>query len=560
MEWKKVEIIPHTTKKEVPVILDENENIVYTVDNASIYHRDQKTEHQNGYVILTSIRVFWVSFHSSSKTASYALSLSHEPVIHIEPLQTGLMGINSSPKILITLGNTTFRLSFHSGKRDEILSHYKTTLLKFKENQRKHITQPQQQQQQNQQYFHQQQQQSNITDLPPSYQYHQQQQHQHQQQNQSHQQYNYNNYNQYSPNNNQYFNNQQQQQQNNYNPYSQSQSPPNYYQQQQPHQQNQYFNNQQQNNYNPYSQSPPNYQQQQQQQQQQQPLPPPAYPNNNNTNKTFNTGIYSTPATTRNDSNNNNEGFTSNAGIGGILKQMNKKTAETDKLLNEAFSDLTALMDKAKDMVNLSQKLKITLEKKDQEKSSSTSTEEKEEEEFRTFLLEMGIESPVTKKTAKSKYHQELAKELSNWIIGKKILTKQESGVVGKVTSIQSGMISLPDLYCIFNRARGIELISPDDLYRACILFEQLDLPFRIRKFDSGVLVIQSKDENDELVALEILDIITNQGPISAFDLSKLQSISLNLAKDKLQASEKIGKLCRDETIEGITFHANIFV
>ncbi|KAF2074056.1 hypothetical protein CYY_004625 [Polysphondylium violaceum] len=515
MEWKKIDIIPHTTKKEVPIILEESEDIVYSVDNASIYHRDVKTEHLNGYVLLTSLRVVWVSFNNSSKTASYALSLSHEPVIHIEPLQTGLMGLNSSPKILITLGNTTYRLSFHSGKRDECLSQYKLTLSKFKDNQRKKLASPP---------IHQYQHQHQTTDSPPSYQYHQQQ---HQPQN---------NYNPYSQQHQQYQHQQQQQQyytqpQNNYNPYSQQQS----------------YNN----NNNQYYQ-----QQQQQQQQYQQPLPPPpSYPGTTSpTNKTFNTGIY-TPKTLGSNQQ-QQEGFTSNAGIGGILKQMNKKTQETDKLLNEAFTDLSALMDKAKDMVTLSQKLKLTLEKKDQEKSSSTS----EEEEFRTFLLEMGIESPVTKKTAKSKYHQELAKELSNWIISKKILTKQESGVVGKVTSMQSGMISLPDLYCIFNRARGIELISPDDLYRACILFESLDLPFRIRKFDSGVLIIQSKDENDELVAIEILEIINNQGPISAFDLSKLQSISLNLAKDKLQASEKIGKLCRDETIEGIIFHSNIFV
>lgn len=95
-------------------------------------------------------------------------------------------------------------------------------------------------------------------------------------------------------------------------------------------------------------------------------------------------------------------------------------------------------------------------------------------------------------------------------------------------------MITLSDLYCIFNRARGIELISPDDLYRACLLFESLDLPLRLRKFDSGVIVVQSKDENDEQIAKQILDIINENGPLSAFDLAKINSISLHLAKDQL--------------------------
>eukprot|EP01132_Coremiostelium_polycephalum_P005331 gene5331-6649_t len=313
-----------------------------------------------------------------------------------------------------------------------------------------------------------------------------------------------------------YYQHQQQQQYNS--------SPPSYYQ----HQQQQY----QQQQYNsPYPQQPDQYQQYQQQYQQyrqQSPLPPPTQSNRSDPN--FNT---------------------SNAGISGLIKNINKKSEETDKVLAEAFTDLSALMDKAKDMVKLSERLKLTLDKQ-----SKDSTSTPEEEEFRTFLLQMGIESPVTKKTAKSKYHDELSKQLSEWILTKQILQKQGSSTM----NINSGMIPLGDLYCIFNRARGIELISPDDLYRACLLFEQLDLPLRLRKFDSGVMVVQSIHENDEQVAKEIIDIITIKGAITAFDLAKIQNISINLSKEKLLASEKTGKLCRDETIEGITFHKNFFL
>lgn len=53
-------------------------------------------------------------------------------------------------------------------------------------------------------------------------------------------------------------------------------------------------------------------------------------------------------------------------------------------------------------------------------------------------------------------------------------------------------MIALTDLYCLFNRARGTSLISPEDLHRACLLFEKLNLPVKLRRFDSGVLVVQS--------------------------------------------------------------------
>lgn len=59
----------------------------------------------------------------------------------------------------------------------------------------------------------------------------------------------------------------------------------------------------------------------------------------------------------------------------------------------------------------------------------------------------------------------------------------------------------LPDCYCLFNRARGTELISPDDLLAAAKLLPQSSgerLAFR--QFASGVLVVQSATHSDEQV------------------------------------------------------------
>lgn len=36
------------------------------------------------------------------------------------------------------------------------------------------------------------------------------------------------------------------------------------------------------------------------------------------------------------------------------------------------------------------------------------------------------------------------------------------------------GIMPLPDVYCLYNRARGTELISPDDLLSAVRLFPQV--------------------------------------------------------------------------------------
>lgn len=36
------------------------------------------------------------------------------------------------------------------------------------------------------------------------------------------------------------------------------------------------------------------------------------------------------------------------------------------------------------------------------------------------------------------------------------------------------GMMPLPDAYCLYNRARGTELVSPDDLTAAVKLFPKV--------------------------------------------------------------------------------------
>lgn len=56
------------------------------------------------------------------------------------------------------------------------------------------------------------------------------------------------------------------------------------------------------------------------------------------------------------------------------------------------------------------------------------------------LLLNMGISNPVTRHSAGSLYHQELARQLAQF------LTK------GADLHGRGGMLTLPDVYCLFNR------------------------------------------------------------------------------------------------------------
>jgi len=66
-------------------------------------------------------------------------------------------------------------------------------------------------------------------------------------------------------------------------------------------------------------------------------------------------------------------------------EESKKKTSETLEL---AFSDLSALMGKAADLVAIAEKLTKKLEKEGNEEENS---------QMRSYLIELGISSPVTR-------------------------------------------------------------------------------------------------------------------------------------------------------------------
>ncbi|KAI8377505.1 EAP30/Vps36 family-domain-containing protein [Radiomyces spectabilis] len=227
-------------------------------------------------------------------------------------------------------------------------------------------------------------------------------------------------------------------------------------------------------------------------------------------------------------------------GISAIQGRIQQSTQEANATMTDAFQDLDRLIAKATDMVKLAESISTKMSKDNENSDSDMST-------LRGYLLNLGIASPVTKGSAGSIYHQELARELAEFL--------------GKFLNENNGMKPLTDIYCIFNRARGVALISPEDLYKASMQFEALHLPFRLRRFASGLLVIQSLHMDDDRAAQRVLNYVKQQsGHITALRLAELENIALVVATEQLLISETKGLLCRDEGPTGLTFYENKFL
>nr|XP_006983066.1 vacuolar protein-sorting-associated protein 36 isoform X1 [Peromyscus maniculatus bairdii] len=229
-------------------------------------------------------------------------------------------------------------------------------------------------------------------------------------------------------------------------------------------------------------------------------------------------------------------------GIVGIERKLEEKRKETDKNISEAFEDLSKLMIKAKEMVELSK----SIANKIKEKQGDVT--EDETIRFKSYLLSMGIANPVTRETYGSgtQYHMQLAKQLA--------------GILQVPLEERGGIMSLTEVYCLVNRARGMELLSPEDLVNACKMLEALKLPIRLRVFDSGVMVIELQTHKEEEMVASALETVSERGSLTSEEFAKLVGMSVLLAKERLLLAEKMGHLCRDDSVEGLRFYPNLFM
>ncbi|KAJ3106992.1 Vacuolar protein-sorting-associated protein 36 [Phlyctochytrium bullatum] len=246
-------------------------------------------------------------------------------------------------------------------------------------------------------------------------------------------------------------------------------------------------------------------------------------------------------------------GSSAGGGISRIMKSVDDEKKTTDTTLSTAFKDLESLMAKASQMVKLAE----TISTKMAATSGAAASGTDDLATFRTYLVDLGISSPVTsdgeiRDVAGNMFIQELARELAEFLT--------------KLLNTRRTMIPLIDLYCMLNRARGVALISPSDLHAAANHLPTLHLPFHLRRFPrSGLLVIEARADGvdlDATVADAVVEVVRSNERfrvkgINAVELAEVAGVSVVLAVEQLGIAEGRGAVCRDDTIEGLRFYEN---
>lgn len=258
----------------------------------------------------------------------------------------------------------------------------------------------------------------------------------------------------------------------------------------------------------------------------------------------------------------------STAGVAGILRRQEANRKATAEIATEAFSDLKSLIDKAKEVVAVVERYSAALQDKQTAAAAGAGDDgepTRETEDLSSIIQDIGIASPVTKTSAGTRYHQQLARQLADFLSsppGKRQGARTLLDMFG-------GMMTLPDVFSVFNRARGTALVSPADLLTTAQLLGPTRLGMSLRRFASGVLVIQADSHSDKAVGEKLVKAAEASGGdadgggwgdgLVATQVARDLRVSVTLAVEHLRTAEAGGLLCRDESVEGTRFYANPF-
>jgi ESCRT-II complex subunit VPS36 len=280
--------------------------------------------------------------------------------------------------------------------------------------------------------------------------------------------------------------------------------------------------------------------------------------------------------------NTNREHLATGAGVGGLQNRQQKALSAAEKLTEDATGDLDCLMQRAREVVKTVEKFAKLAENNtnsagaegndssdgdgdDTSSVGSLSTTTTATNDMDSILMSIGMVSPVTKFSAGRMYHKQLARQIADLLASQGRLHRM------------GGMISLTDLYCILNRARGTELVSPDDVYKAARLMARLRVGMHLVKFASGVNMIQSDDLKEEKIFQRLMELWSGghdgdgdddkgerEGSVRRAVVGMLYSdvasqlgISIVVAKEQVLLAEQRGLLCRDDSVYGVAFYAN---
>ena len=228
------------------------------------------------------------------------------------------------------------------------------------------------------------------------------------------------------------------------------------------------------------------------------------------------------------------------AGIGGVIQSVDSNAQYTHDDIQTSFKDLDTLMIKAKEMVNFAETLALKLPKNLDEASEF----EKEASLFlNSSFTKLGLQysnrnENVNHKEERQSYEY-LANELKDLLL---------SAPYGLMHSDERGLIGLDEVWCGWNRYRGVALLTPNTLLET-IGYVEKTTQLKIYEFKSGLCILHKPSHSIESFTSYLKTYCYEHAYISLVEFSNNLKLPVRLSNEILEEIESQGHLVRDEDV-----------
>ena len=226
-------------------------------------------------------------------------------------------------------------------------------------------------------------------------------------------------------------------------------------------------------------------------------------------------------------------------GAAGIIGEIEKQKKQMATVISGSFADLDSLKTSAKKLVAIAEKIRGKLS---QTEGGAVS---KEVQELQAVMFDIGIGTPVTKEAAGKEYYTQLSRQLASF--------------VKEAVNRSNGIMPAIDAYCLYSRARGTDLVSPEDFFISASMLPKLGVGVNFRTLGSKVWVFESESFNEKMQIDKILEHIKKAGSMSAEQIANKLGVNVLIAKESLAKAEEAGMICRDDSVEGLLYCDNPF-
>jgi ESCRT-II complex subunit VPS36 len=158
--------------------------------------------------------------------------------------------------------------------------------------------------------------------------------------------------------------------------------------------------------------------------------------------------------------------------------------------------------------------------------------------EVHKILKDMGFVSVISRDEAGKDYERQLARDLFQVCQGS--LFKNYGGVV-----------ALLDLFYFYNKKRQLNLLSPEEVVRACELFPSLGLQAKLVRYPNNIILVESTTfdpvvDFEENYAKFFSDFKTGY---SAEEIARRKGLPVAIVDIKLRNACRTGKLAVSDRI-----------